>query len=428
MQPYPPSPDLVWPGHLHGTGCLSARAMDTRFPTVVWRLCLGRGCAWVWVSVTPPALAGVLGGCVWVRFVVLPLFSPLGFAVFAVGLGFRPAPHLSWLGFCDVRGCVRAPPAPRRSRFWCAVWTCVLRSGLWLRPAFPWGGVGVCVCLCARPAWPPAPPGWGCGAGVCGWAWVAAAPRHSWLGCWGVCVFMCAPRLYLAFPGWGVMCRRVCWAWVLAAPLPLLVGLLGCVCGRACATPAPALPRGAPLARGCAGVAVGGVCPPSSPLVFFLASFCRSLVVQVWGHVVSVPPSLLFRAALFFCFFSSKRGVCPAVLGVPSPGGPLPLAWCCRFWLGDPSVPLWGYGRLLWCWWAVWWLWAVLAPPPPVLFFAGGSACSSLCLPLAGARTGRHSVWSSVLLLVVAFCQAVPRPHGPGGLCTCWAGRPFLPG
>ena len=146
------------------------RAMDFGFPTVVWRLCLGPGCAWVWVSVTPPALAGVLGGCVWVWFVVLPLFSRRGFAVFAVGLGFRPAPHPSWVGFWDVRGCVRATPAPRRSRFWCAVWACVLGSGFRLRPATPLGGVGVCVCLCARRTWSPAPPGLGCGAGVCGWA------------------------------------------------------------------------------------------------------------------------------------------------------------------------------------------------------------------------------------------------------------------
>ena len=54
MQPYPRAPDPVLPGHLHGTGCLSARAMDTRFRTVVWRLCLGLGFA-----VTPPILAGV---------------------------------------------------------------------------------------------------------------------------------------------------------------------------------------------------------------------------------------------------------------------------------------------------------------------------------------------------------------------------------
>ena len=73
MQPYPRSPDLVWPGHLHGTGCLSARAVDTGLPTVVRRLCLGLVCGWVWVLLTPPVLAGVLGGCHWARFVVLSL-------------------------------------------------------------------------------------------------------------------------------------------------------------------------------------------------------------------------------------------------------------------------------------------------------------------------------------------------------------------
>ena len=192
MQPYPRSPDLLRPGHLHGTGCLSARAMDTGFPTIVWCLCLGPGSAWVCISVTPPALAGILGGCVWVRFVVSYLSSPLGFAVFAVGLWFRPAPHLSWLGFWDVRGCVRALPAPRRSRFWCAVWACVLGSRFRLRPASPLGGVGVCVCLCASPAWSPAPPGSRCGAGGCGWALVCAV----WL-----CLLGLGFRLRPATPG-----------------------------------------------------------------------------------------------------------------------------------------------------------------------------------------------------------------------------------
>ena len=73
MQSYPWSPDLVWPGHLHGTGCLSARAVGTRFPTVVRCLCLSQVCGWVWVLLTPPVLAGVLGGCVWARFMVLSL-------------------------------------------------------------------------------------------------------------------------------------------------------------------------------------------------------------------------------------------------------------------------------------------------------------------------------------------------------------------
>ena len=66
--------------------------------------------------------------------------------------------------------------------------------------------------------------------------------------------------------------------------------------------------------------------------------------------------------------------------------------------------------------------------PLRVFFLGGGLACSSLCLPWAGARTGLHSVLSSGLLFSFAFCLAAFRPHGSGGLCTRWARRPFLPG
>ena len=46
-----------------------------------------------------------------------------------------------------------------------------------------------------------------CSLAVCAWAWVSAAPRHSWLGFFGcVCVFLCALGLYPATPGWGVRC------------------------------------------------------------------------------------------------------------------------------------------------------------------------------------------------------------------------------
>ena len=51
---YPRAPDLVSPGHLHGTGCLSARATDTGFSIVVPCLCFSLGSA-----VTPPFLDGV---------------------------------------------------------------------------------------------------------------------------------------------------------------------------------------------------------------------------------------------------------------------------------------------------------------------------------------------------------------------------------
>ena len=168
MQPYPRAPDLVWPGHLHGTGCLSARAMDTGFPIAVCRLCLGPGCALVWVSVTPPALAGVSGGSVWVRFLVSPLFSRLGLAVYAVGLGFRPA----------------TPP-----------FLVVVLGRAW---------------LCARSACTPPFPVLVCGVGVRAGVRVSAAPRHSLGRCWGVCVFVCSFCVVSCTSCLGVRCGGVC--------------------------------------------------------------------------------------------------------------------------------------------------------------------------------------------------------------------------
>ena len=60
-------------------------------------------------------------------------------------------------------------------------------------------------------------------------------------------------------------------------------------------------------------------------------------------------------------------------------------------------------------------------------FFGGRFACSSLYLPWAGARTGRHSVWLTGLLLMLRLAGPCPGPMGrvgyarawPGGL-TCW--------
>ena len=262
-----------------------------------------------------------------------------------------------------------------------------VRAGVWVSaaPRHSLGGVGVCVCLCARPPWFLAPPGRGCCAGVRVCARALLVPRLSRLGC---AVWAC-----VLGPGLG------------CAPL-FLVGLSGCVFFCASCFGFVVLVAGCPCPGPC------GPCPPI--------------------------PSLSGWVAGAF-FFLSERGVCLRALVVPSPGGPLLLVWCCRLWLGGPFVLLWGsclrcfpaegFGRPLWCWRAIWWLWVVLSPPPsPPVFFWGGSACSSLRLPWAGARTGLHSVRSSGLLLAVAFCLAASRPHGSGGLCTHWARRPFLPG
>ena len=77
-----------------------------------------------------PVVAGVLGGCVWARFVVLSLFCRL-FVVFVVGLW-------CWPAFVSL--------APRRSRFRCAVWACVLGPGLGYAPPFLAGLSGCVFC------------------------------------------------------------------------------------------------------------------------------------------------------------------------------------------------------------------------------------------------------------------------------------------
>ena len=76
--------------------------------------------------------------------------------------------------------------------------------------------------------------------GVCACARVAAAPRQSWLGCWGVRVFVCVIRLYSAAPGWGVRCGCVCLGLVSAASRHSWLGcwVFVCVCVRA-----PLVPR-----------------------------------------------------------------------------------------------------------------------------------------------------------------------------------------
>ena len=51
------------------------------------------------------------------------------------------------------------------------------------------------------------------------------------------------------------------------------------------------------------------------------------------------PHPLSFGLGCWLFFFSWCVSAC---FGVPFPAGPLFLAWCCRFWLGGPPMPLWG--------------------------------------------------------------------------------------
>ena len=175
---------------------------------------------------------------------------------------------------------------------------------------------------------------------------------------------------------------------------------------------------------------VVGVC-----FLRFFFSFLFFFCVPVPGLVVPVPPSPFFRAGLvalsFFFFFSVSLfpvGRC-SWLGVAGFGWVVPLCLLGgpvfgAFWGGGLAASGGVGGRFGGCG-----LFSRLLPlPPPFFFFGGGLACSSLCLPWVGARTGLHSVLSSGLLFSVPFCLVALRPHGSGGLCTRWARRPFLPG
>ena len=259
----------------------------------------------------------------------------------------------------------------------------------------------------------PASPGWGLGwvclgtvcgvvplvsavCGVRGWASVSAC-------FWDVCGFVGAPLAPRRF-----RFRRAVWACVLGPGLgcaqPFLAGLSGCVF--------------------CA--------------FFFFFFFCFFLfffffVRALWSLSLHL---LSFGLGWWLSFFFSVSvslfpvGRC-YWLGVAGFGWVVPLCLCGgpvfgAFWGGvwPPVVVLVGGLAAVGCFRAF--------SPSPLLFFffggGGGLACSSLCLPWAGARTGLHSVLSSGLLSSVAFCVAAFRPHGSGGLCTRWARRPFLPG
>ena len=235
IQAYSRALDLVWLGHLHGTGCLSARTMDTGLPTALWRLCLGPGCAWALDSVTLLTLAGVLGVCVWARVVVSPLHFRQGFVTYAVGLGSWLGPHHCRLGFWGVLGCVRDRPvlAAPGSVVRCA-YVC-LGSGFGCAPRLLAEGVGcVCVCVHVLPGSCPAWLGVRCG-GVCLGFGCSRAPPLLARVLGRVCVGVCASRLYPATPGSGVRCGRLCLGSGFGCAPQLLVGALGCVCVLACA-------------------------------------------------------------------------------------------------------------------------------------------------------------------------------------------------
>ena len=138
------------------------------------------GCAWALVSAAPRlSWLGCWGACVCVCVLapLVPRHSWLGCACLGSGFGCAPPLLAGVLG--PVCVCVRAPLVLRHSWLGCAVWVCVLGLRFRLRPATPGWGVGACVCLCGPSVCTPPLLAGACGVGVCAWARVSAAPRHS---------------------------------------------------------------------------------------------------------------------------------------------------------------------------------------------------------------------------------------------------------
>ena len=333
--------------------CVCLCAHPARTPPFLAGLCGVGVCAWARVSAAPRhSWLGCWGVRACVRAPLVPRHSWLGCAVWVcvLGLGFqlRPATPGWGFGFCvclcarsactppllagvcgvgvcarrlgsgcappllagvlgPVCACVPAPLVPRHSWLGCTVCMCAFGLRNRLSPTTPGWDVGVCVCLCVHPACTPPLLAGLCGVGVCAWDWVSPAPRHSWLGSWGVCVLVCELRLYPATPGWGVRFGCVCLGSGFGRAPPLLVRVLGfvCVCVRA-----PLVPRHSLL--GCAMWAcVLGLRFPLRPATpGWGVGVCVSLCVRS-----AYTPQLLAWCAIWVCVLGLCFQLRPATPG-----------------------------------------------------------------------------------------------------------------
>ena len=424
-------------------------------------LLLRGACVWVLVVVgfrfrlRPATLAWGVGVCV--RLCVCSACTQPDLARVRVvgavfGLGFRLCPATpGWgVGLCAcsactqqllarVRGvgvCVWARVSAAHSHSWhgCAVWVCVFGLGFWLRPATPGWGVGLCVCsACTQPLLAQVR-----GVGVCVWARVSAAPRHSWLGCWAVCVLVCALRLHPATPGTGARCGCVCLGSGFCCAPPLLAGVLGCV--------------RAPLARshswhGCAvWVCVFGLgfrlrpAPPVWGVGLCVCSACtqpilarvRRVGVCVWAQVSAAPrhsrlgcwtacvlrlhPATPGTGARCGCVsLGSGSGCAPPLLAGVLGRLHAPLApshswhgcavWVCVFGLGfplRPTTPGWGVG-----------LCACSACTQPLLARVRGVGVCIWARASAAPRLSWLGCWA------VCVLRSHPATPGTGERCGC---------
>ena len=425
-----------------------------------------RGCVWLGsgFGCAPPLLARVLGcACLCARSAcTLPLLARVCGLGVCAWARVSAAPRHFWPGCWGLHVCVRALLVPRHSWLGCAVWVCVL--GLGFRRSRPLlAGVLACACMCARSACTPLLLAGLCGVGVCGWARVSAAPRHSWLGCWGArvcvpallvpcpswmgcavwvcvfglgfrlrpatprlgvggCMFVCALRLYPVTAGWGVRCGCVCLGSGFGRSLPLLAGVLACVCmcARSACTP--------PLL---AGVCCVGVCVWAR-----VSAAPRHSWLGCWGVCVFVCALRLYPATPGWdvrcgcgCLVSGFGSAPPLLAGVlgcarscaGSACTPLLLAEVCAVgvcaWARVSAAP-----RHSWlgCWAVCVFLCALrLYPAPPG---RGVGVCAFVCPLLLHPVTPGWGVQCGCVCLGSGFGWPLPLLAGVLG-CACSSAR-----
>ena len=405
--------------------CCCARSPCT--PPLLAGMCSVCLCVWAQVSAAPRGSWLGVGVCV---FVCVPPLYPAtpGWGVrcgcVCLGSSFGCAPPLLAGVLGGLCAAVRAPPVPCHSWLGCAVWVCVFGLGFRVRPATAGWGLGVCVFVCV-PRLYSTTPGWGvrhgcvllgsgfgcappllagvlgcayfsaCSpctlpllAGVCGvggyaWAPLSSAPRHSWLGCWDMCVLVCALRLYPATPGWGVRCGCVCLGSGFGCAPPVLAEALGSACLCACS------PCTSPRLAGVGGV---GMCS--------------------WARVSAAP-----RHSWLGCW-----GVCVLVcalrLSPATPGWGVRCGWVCLGSGFSCAPPL--LDGVLGCVCA-----GVRAPPPPRHSWLGCAfwvCVLGLGFWLRPATPG----WGVGVCLFVCALRLYPATAG-WGLCYVWVGCCLAP-